>query len=96
MLEVVQRPRAREDLKGIWRYSFHQWGEVQADKYLAEIEAGIGQLKHNPKLGRPRDNLRPGYRSLRVNQHIVYYVLTPSLIRIVRVLHAGMDPDRYL
>lgn len=76
------------DLKGIWRYSFDEWDEAQADKYLAEIEAGIEKLRHNPKLGRPREEVRTGYRSLQVNQHIVYYVLTPSVIRIIRVLHA--------
>jgi len=32
MREIVKRPRAREDLKGIWRYSFTEWGEAQADK----------------------------------------------------------------
>ena len=95
MRDVVIRPRAREDLKGIWRYSFNEWGEVQADKYLAEIEAGIAKLKHNPKLGRPRETLRAGYRSLQVSQHIVFYVLTPSLIRVIRVLHAQMDPDHH-
>jgi toxin ParE1/3/4 len=96
MLEIVKRPRAKEDLKGIWRYSFDEWNEAQADKYLAEIEAGIEKLRHNPKLGRPREEVRAGYRSLRINQHIVYYALTPSVIRIVRVLHARMDPDRHL
>ena len=96
MLEIVKRPRAKEDLKGIWRYSFNEWGENQADKYLAEIEARIEKLRKNPKLGRPREEVRAGYRSLRINQHIVYYVFTPSVIRIVRVLHARMDPDRHL
>jgi len=96
MLEIVKRPCAKEDLKGIWRYSFEEWGEAQADKYLSEIEAGIGKLRRNPKLGRPREEVRAGYRSLRINQHIVYYMLTPSVIRVVRVLHARMDPDRHL
>lgn len=96
MSEIVKRPRARQDLKAIWRYSFEQWGEMQADKYLAELAAGIAQLGDNPRLGKPRDDLRPGYRSLRVNEHMVYYMLTPSTVRIVRVLHAGMDPDRHL
>jgi len=96
MLEIVKRPRAKKDLIGIWRYSFNEWGEAQADKFLAEIEAGIAQLKHNPKLGRPREEVRAGYRSLPVNRHIVYYLLTPSVIRIVRVLHAQTDPDRHL
>jgi toxin ParE1/3/4 len=96
MLEIVKRPRAREDLKGIWRYSLKEWGAAQADKYLAELDAGIAQLRENPRLGKPRDDLRPGYRSLQVNEHMLYYVLTPSTIRIVRVLHARMDPDRHL
>jgi toxin ParE1/3/4 len=96
MPEIVKRPRAKRDLIGIWRYSFDEWNEAQADKYLAEIEAGIEKLRHNPKLGRPREEVRVGYRSLRINQHIVYYVLMPSVIRIVRVLHARMDPDRHL
>ncbi len=95
MLEIVKRPRAKEDLKGIWRYTFSEWGKAQADKYLAEIDAGIAQLKHNPKLGRPRENLRKAYRSLRVNKHIVYYVDTPSVVRIIRVLHVRMDPDSH-
>jgi len=96
MIEIVKRPRARQDLKDIWRYSFEEWGEAQADKYLREIDTGIARLRTNPKIGKPRDDLRPGYRSLRVNEHMVYYVLTPSTIRVVRVLHARMDPDRHL
>lgn len=96
MLEIVKRPRAREDLKVIWRYSFTEWGEVQADKYLAEIVAGITRLKEHPEMGRSRDDLRAGYRSLRINQHVVFYLVTPSVIRIVRVLHMRMDPDSHL
>ena len=40
MLEIVKRPRAKEDLNGIWRYSFNEWSEAQADKYLAEMGKG--------------------------------------------------------
>jgi toxin ParE1/3/4 len=96
MLEIVKRPRAKKDLKGIWLYTFNEWGEAQADKYLSQIETGLARLKYNPKLGRPREDLRAGYRSLRVNEHIIYYVVTPSSIRVIRVLHAQMDPERHL
>ncbi|RKT38009.1 type II toxin-antitoxin system RelE/ParE family toxin [Thiocapsa rosea] len=96
MHEIVKRPRAREDLKGIWRYSFTEWGEAQADRYLAEIDAGIARLKEHPELGKSRDDLRAGYRSLRINQHVVFYLVTPSVVRIVRVLHVRMDPDSHL
>ncbi|NCC85319.1 MAG: type II toxin-antitoxin system RelE/ParE family toxin [Clostridia bacterium] len=96
MREIVKRPRARQDLKDIWRYSFETWGEIQADTYLAELDAGIACLRTNAALGKPRDDLRPGYRSLRINEHMIYYRVTPSVIRVVRVLHVRMDPDRHL
>jgi toxin ParE1/3/4 len=88
MLEIVKRPRAKQDLKDIWRYNFEQWGATQADKYLAELDAGIGQIRKNPRLGKPRDDLRASYRSLQVNEHMIYYVL--NLLRA----DAFGDPHR--
>jgi toxin ParE1/3/4 len=38
MPKIVKRPLARQDLKQIWRYRFNEWGEVQADKYFAEMK----------------------------------------------------------
>jgi toxin ParE1/3/4 len=96
MREIVKRPRAKEDLKDIWRYSFLEWGEMQAEKYLAEMAIKIEELQLDPYLGRPREDLRAGYRSLRIDQHVVYYVVTPSVIRIVRVFHVRMDPFSYI
>ena len=96
MYSIRKTHRARNDLRGIWRDTCDKWGDRQADKYLDELNAGIEQLRDNPKLGKLRDALRPGYRSLHVNRHIVYYTLEPSLIRIIRVLYDGMDADRNL
>lgn len=39
MAEIVIQPLAEEDLMAIWRYSFEEWGESQADKYLDGINA---------------------------------------------------------
>ena len=47
-------------------------------------------------MGRPRDDLRPGYRALQINHHIAYYIIEPGIIRIIRVLHERMDPDRHI
>jgi toxin ParE1/3/4 len=68
-------------------------GEAQTDKYLAEIGAGITQLQEHPELGKSRDDLRAGYRSPRINQHVVYDMVMPS---VIRVLHRRMDPDSNL
>jgi toxin ParE1/3/4 len=96
MRKIVKRRLARRDLKQIWRYSFKEWGEAQADTVFADIEAGILRLQGHPHLGKSREDLRAGYYALRVRRHVIYSLLTPSSIRIVRVPHAGMDPDQNL
>jgi toxin ParE1/3/4 len=96
MHEIVTRPRARPDLKDIWLSKGKRWNPAQSNPYLAKLDAGMAKLRTNPALGRQREDLRAGYRSLRVNEHLVYYLLAPPVIRIIRVLHARMDPQRHL
>ncbi|MDN5849838.1 MAG: type II toxin-antitoxin system RelE/ParE family toxin [Nitrococcus sp.] len=96
MYKIHKSAKAAEDLAGIWVYSLREWGIEQADRYLDEREAGLAQLKTNPKLGKPRDELQPGCFSPRVHQYIAYYVVTSSAVRILRVLHARMDPSRHI
>jgi toxin ParE1/3/4 len=87
---------AESDLLDIWQYSFEQWDEAQADKYLDELDRGISLLAENPELGANRDYVREGYRALFVGRHAIYYSVTGSSIRVVRVLHSQMDPERHL
>ena len=96
MAELVLRSRARDDLIGIWRFTCREWSEAQADHSLREIDAGFTRLWDNPRLGRARDEVRQGYRSLRINQHVAFYTLAGESVRIVRVLHARMDPEAHL
>jgi plasmid stabilization system protein ParE len=55
---------AESDLIDIWRYSSEQWGEIQADKYLDELDCSIRKLADNPEIGLKRDYVRAGYRVL--------------------------------
>ena len=50
MFEVFKTPLAEADLKDIWRYSFKNWGETQADDYLEKLEAGLQRLIDTPRL----------------------------------------------
>jgi len=96
MYDLELQHRARQDLKEIWRFSCETWNEQQADKYLRQLAEKTALLRTNPNLGRRRDEVRPGYRSLVVNRHVVYYLVEEDSVRIVRVLHDGMDPERHL
>ena len=96
MRKVRLHARAESDLIDIWAYSFEEWDDVQADKYLDEFNAAINSLAGNPYLGVRRDNVREGYRALFVNRHAVYYRLSATSVDVVRVLHGQMDPARHL
>ena len=96
MLEVYKSPKAESDLKSIWLYSFDQWGEAQADRYFDALIHAIDGLVDHPKLGKPADKARVGYRSLRVRHHVVYYKQYDNWIEIVRILHEDMVPGNYL
>jgi len=93
---LVKDRAAESDLIGIWVYSFNQWNDAQADRYLSALEIGIQKLVGDPKAGKQRDSLRTGYWSKRIEHHVVFYTFTDNELRIRRVLHEVMDPDLHL
>lgn len=95
MFVITKRPLAKEDLKNIWRYTFNQWGEKQANKYLKELGHGIDRLIEPPKMGIPCP-YEAKYRQYFINHHIVFYRITETEIIITRVLHERMEPTRHL
>lgn len=97
MLRLRVTPKAESDLIGIWVYTCDEWGMVQADRYLDELEEGMKQLIHHPSLGADYTHVVPGYRRLQVENHAVFYKLVESELLVVRVLHQSMDaPARLL
>lgn len=96
MRKIHKHALAQSDLIGIWEYGLAEWGAAQADKYLDELDRNIRLLAESPELGNKRDYVREGYRVLLINSHAVYYTVAPSIIHIVRVLNARMDPERHL
>jgi toxin ParE1/3/4 len=96
MRKIHVHALAESDLIGIWHYTFDEWGEAQADKYLDELDSGIKRLADNPNLGVTRGQVRDGYRALFIGSHAVYYTSTPTTVYVIRVLHGRMDPERHL
>lgn len=86
-------PEAEQDLRGIWLYTRSTWGLKKANDYLTQLESCFTGLCENPELGRRRDEIRLGYRSVPQKQHVVFYRDNDQQIEIVRVLHGRMDVD---
>lgn len=96
MREIVKSPLAEEDLLDIWLYSYSKWGEDKASHYLLQLEAGMLNLSSNPMVGKSREKIRLGYRSIQINRHMIYYRREGEIISIVRVLHERMIPEKHL
>jgi toxin ParE1/3/4 len=87
---------ADRDLSEIYLYSVREFGERQADEYVLGLERCFFQLAEMPDIGRRIEHIRAGYHRFDHGRHIVFYTKITGGIRIVRVLHVAMDPDRHL
>jgi toxin ParE1/3/4 len=92
----VLRPRAERDIEEIWDYSAETWGIGQAEIYIRKIQQSLTLLADDPRLGRPCEDIRAGYRKFRSGSHFVFYRLIKDGIDVVRVLHESMDFGQYL
>jgi len=96
MLEIVIRPRARSDIKKIWRYTYDNWGEKQADVYTDALGQAIEEMIENPEMGNSIEHIRKGYRLYHFKHHFVIYRLSSTALDVVRVLGEKMDVKQHL
>lgn len=89
------KPRVRSDLRGIWRYTKTNWSRAQADRYIRELNAAIELIARDPDIGRPMDDIAPGYRRRSSGAHIIIFRVLGA-VEITRVLHGSMDIAAHL
>ena len=85
---------AEKDLREVVRYTIRIWGLNQAVRYRRQLEACLQLLSGNPSLERHCDRLQPGMRRFEVGKHVIFYMLEPEEIVIVRILHQQMLPTK--
>ncbi|WPL15337.1 Toxin ParE1 [Thiorhodovibrio winogradskyi] len=96
MAEYRLTPAAEGDLESIWNYTAGQWGIEQADRYIDFLTEAFAELADTPKIAPSCEHIRPGYRRLAVERHIIYFRVTDYGIAVIRVLHDRMDASRHL
>jgi toxin ParE1/3/4 len=88
-------PQALADLDNIWDHIFKESGNlVAADKLIDAIAERFHLLSEYPRIGRARDDLRPGVR-IPVGQYVILYIIDDEDVEIVRVCHGRRDIDRH-
>lgn len=94
MKGIELTPKAEEDLVAIWDYSFRQFGVVQAEEYIGRIAAVFDVLAMH-EIGTQRAELGEDIFSLPVEQHMLYFVSSHSVVTIIRILSQSQDSARH-
>lgn len=90
--------KASEDIESIWLYTFENWSQEQADRYVNLIFDEIEYLSENANSGKDLSYVRKNYRCSKVKSHLIFYIKTEehNEIEIIRVLHQRMDIESEL
>ena len=95
MKKLFLLPSAQTDMDSIWSYTADQWGFNQADRYIDDLLDACEALAAGDKQGRPFEP-RENYFRYTVRSHVIYFHDGGNTMRIVRILHGGMDAIRHL
>src|SRR5687767_10073189 len=79
--------RARADLADIWSYHARTTGPHTADNLVRSIGKACSMLYNHPNIGRPRDEICRGLRSIAAGPYVVFYRFQseggPEVVRII-------------
>ena len=90
---IIWSAPAERDIDDIWDYLAAHASIELADETVSSLFRTCAKLVGYPFVGRPRDGLIPGLRSILSHPYIVFYRVSGSTIEVVRVLHQRRDID---
>ena len=92
MARITRRPEAEADVIDIWGFIAED-SIPEADRWVDRLDERVQLWATQPMIGRARDELAPGLRSMAFGRYIVFFEPIHDGIDIVRVLHGSRDID---
>ena len=92
---IVLQPRAKADISEIWEFIAED-SDDQADAFIDLIDQNFQLLAQKSGLGRRREELAEGLRSIPVGRYVIFYLPIPGGVPIVRLLHGARDIEAAL
>ena len=96
MAHIILRPRAERDIREIWLYLAEQTDANHADRVAHQMLQKLEMLSTHPYLGRQRNEIRPGLRSLVIGRYVAFYFPLEDGVDLVRVVYGGRDLSQAL
>lgn len=96
MIRITFADEALQDLDGIYRYIAED-NMAAADRHRKQLQRRWEQLMDQPRMGRVRDELKPGYRSITEAEYVILYrIVSAQEVQVMRVLHGKQDLGKVL
>jgi toxin ParE1/3/4 len=84
--------KVKAELDDIWTYVATASGSLEiADSVIETITDAFVLLAKHPHIGRQRDDLRPGLRSVLAGSYVVVYRVEGKHVRVLHVAHGRRD-----
>lgn len=90
-IRLVWSPESEADLLHIWAEGALRFSKEIADSHLRNIQSTASRLTEQPLLGREREELQPGIRSLVIYPTVLFYRVSGDAVEVVRVLDGRRD-----
>lgn len=82
---------ANRDIEAIADYLAENRGFETSDHFIKGMTDRLTQLTQFPQMGRSRDEIFPGVRSLLYEKYLIFYTVTDDVVEINRVANGQQD-----
>lgn len=94
-MKIVFSPESRQDLREIFRYIADDNLDA-AIGFVRRLKQRCIDLAPMPNVGRQRQEIAEGYRSVTEGDYVIFYVVGDDSVEIVRVIHSKRDLGKAL
>ena len=90
MPPVFRTRQAQQDYEEIIEYLVAH-SPPAANRFATGVATKCRLLSKFPRLGRTRDELQPGIRSVLVGKYLIFYRVTDKEVEILRIIHGARN-----
>lgn len=94
-MKIVFSPESRQDLREIFNYIAKDNLDA-AIAFVRRLKQRCVDLAPMPNVGKNREEIARGYRSITEGDYVIFYRLQPEIVEILHVVHGKRDLSKVL